>query len=207
MTDEIKLRIEQINCGEVPQGYKKTEVGIVPQEWEETTLYELFVFKNGLNKEKEAFGNGTPIVNYTDVWKKRGLRASDVNGKVTLTEKEIENYNVKKGDVFFTRTSETKEEIGLSSVLLEDIENGVFSGFVLRARPKTEKIFPPYNQYCYSSALMRHEVIKKSSITTRALTSGASLGQVQINLPSYEEQQHISEILSNGMMLFPYRKN
>ena len=113
MTNEIKLRIEQINRGEIPQGYKKTEVGVVPQEWEETTLSELFVFKNGLNKEKEAFGNGTPIVNYTDVWKKRGLRASDVNGKVTLTEKEIENYNVKKGDVFFTRTSETKEEIGL----------------------------------------------------------------------------------------------
>ena len=48
MTDEIKLRIEQINRGEIPQGYKKTEVGIVPQEWEETTLSELFVFKNPL---------------------------------------------------------------------------------------------------------------------------------------------------------------
>lgn len=196
MNSDVKQRIEQINRGEVPEGYKKTAVGIVPQEWEETQLSKIFVFKNGLNKEKKAFGSGTPIVNYVDVWKKRGIKAKDVTGRVMLSEKEIENYNVKKGDVFFTRTSETKEEIGLSSVMLDDIENAVFSGFVLRARPVNKKIYTPYNQYCYSSKSMRYEVIRKSSITTRALTSGSSLGKVHINLPSIEEQQRIADILS-----------
>lgn len=196
MNNDVKQRIEQINRGEVPEGYKKTAVGIVPQEWEETQLSKIFVFKNGLNKEKKAFGSGTPIVNYVDVWKKRGIKAKDVTGRVMLSEKEIENYNVKKGDVFFTRTSETKEEIGLSSVMLDDIENAVFSGFVLRARPVNKKIYTAYNQYCYSSKSMRYEVIRKSSITTRALTSGSSLGKVHINLPSIEEQQRIADILS-----------
>ncbi len=42
MANEIKTRIEQINRGEVPQGYKKTKVGIVPQEWEETLFATLF---------------------------------------------------------------------------------------------------------------------------------------------------------------------
>lgn len=196
MNSDIKQRIEQINRGKVPEGYKMTAVGIVPQEWEETQLSKIFVFKNGLNKEKKAFGSGTPIVNYVDVWKKRGIKAKDVTGRVMLSEKEIENYNVKKGDVFFTRTSETKEEIGLSSVMLDDIENAVFSGFVLRARPVNKKIYTPYNQYCYSSKSMRYEVIRKSSITTRALTSGSSLGKVHINLPSIEEQQRIADILS-----------
>lgn len=38
MKNEIKDRIEQIRRGEVPEGYKKTKVGIAPQNWEINTL-------------------------------------------------------------------------------------------------------------------------------------------------------------------------
>ncbi len=195
MKTEIKQRIAKLNNGEIPNGYKKTSVGIVPIEWAEHTLGDIFKFKNGLNKEKEAFGQGTPIVNYTDVWKKRGLKAKDIKGRVVLSKNEIQNYEAKCGDVFFTRTSETIDEIGYSSVLLEDIENAVFSGFVLRARPYNNLVSREYHQYCYSEPLMRQEIIKRSSMTTRALTSGPMLSQVAINLPSHREQSKIAEIL------------
>ena len=195
MKQEIKERIELINKGIVPAGYKKTPVGICPVEWEENTLKNIFIFKNGLNKEKSAFGKGTPIINYTDVWGKRGLKLKDVKGKVTLNKNEIENYSTKKGDVFFTRTSETINEIGLTSVLLEDIKDCVFSGFVLRGRPISNLIVNEYNQYCYSLDFMRNEITKKSSYTTRALTNGELLSQVLINLPTKSEQQKIAEIL------------
>ncbi len=195
MKPEIKQRINQLNNGEIPNGYKKTSVGIVPIEWTEHTLGDIFKFKNGINKEKEAFGQGTPIVNYTDVWKKRGLKAEDIKGRVVLSKNEIQNYEVKCGDVFFTRTSETIDEIGYSSVLLEDIENTIFSGFVLRARPYNNLVSKEYHQYCYSEPQMRHEIIKRSSMTTRALTSGPMLSQVAINLPSHREQSRIAEIL------------
>lgn len=195
MNEQIKQRINQLNNGEIPNGYKKTSVGIVPIEWTEHTLGDIFKFKNGINKEKEAFGQGTPIVNYTDVWKKRGLKAEDIKGRVVLSKNEIQNYEVKCGDVFFTRTSETIEEIGYSSVLLEDIENTIFSGFVLRARPYNNLVSREYHQYCYSEPQMRHEIIKRSSMTTRALTSGPMLSQVAINLPSHREQSKIAEIL------------
>lgn len=195
MKQEIIERIELINKGIVPAGYKKTPVGICPVEWEENTLKNIFIFKNGLNKEKSAFGKGTPIINYTDVWGKRGLKLKDVKGKVTLNKNEIENYSAKKGDVFFTRTSETINEIGLTSVLLEDIKDCVFSGFVLRGRPISNLIVNEYNQYCYSLDFMRNEITKKSSYTTRALTNGELLSQVLINLPTKSEQQKIAEIL------------
>ena len=195
MNQTIRLRIEQIIRGAIPDGYKKTKVGIVPKEWTEHTLSEFFDFKNGLNKEKEAFGKGTPIVNYTDVWGKRGLLKENIKGKVLLSKNEIDLYKVEEGDVFFTRTSETIEEIGLSSVLLEPINDCVFSGFVLRARPKKAGIVKEYNIYCYSSAIMRHEITRKSSMTTRALTNGTLLGEVNINLPNQKEQEKIAEIL------------
>lgn len=195
MNQIIKSRIEEINRGKIPEGYKKTAVGLCPREWEEHTLSDFLIFKNGLNKEKSAFGSGVPIVNYTDVWKKRGLRATDIKGRVQLSQNEIKNHEVKEGDVFFTRTSETIDEIGFSSVLLDHIENVVFSGFILRGRPYNDMVVKEYNQYCYSSDLMRNEIKRRSSITTRALTSGTMLSEVAINLPSKTEQARIAEIL------------
>src|SRR6185312_15478007 len=76
-------------------------------EWERKTVGEYYFFKNGLNKGKEFFGYGTPIVNFTDVFHKRGINSGELKGKVKLDPSEIANYSVNKGDVFFTRTSET----------------------------------------------------------------------------------------------------
>lgn len=181
---------------EVKDGYKMTELGGIPVEWEVKKIGELFEFKNGLNKEKSFFGKGTKIVNYTDVFNKRGLTNEDVKGLVTVSEGEIERFNCKKGDVFFTRTSETIEEIGMTTVLLEDIQNVVFSGFVLRARPITSDLSLYYKKYCFSDFNVRKEIMRKSSYTTRALTSGTLLKDVYITIPPLKEQQKIADILS-----------
>jgi type I restriction enzyme S subunit len=156
---------------------------------------ELFEFKNGLNKGKEYFGKGTPIVNFTDVFKHRYLTAGMLKGTVNVTPKEIGLYSAQKGDVFFTRTSETQEEIGMASVLVDDVESCVFSGFVLRARPKTSLLLPKYCSYCFSSYTLRKEIVKSSSYTTRALTSGTKLSRLIIPVPSLEEQARIVTIL------------
>lgn len=118
------------------------------------SLGEIFEFKNGLNKEKEYFGYGTPIVNYMDVFKYSGIYGSDIKGKVYLNAQEIRNYEVKKGDVFFTRTSETIDEIGISTVVLDDVINTVFSGFVLRARPKNLLLDLEFKKFCFSSQVL-----------------------------------------------------
>ncbi len=182
---------------EVKQGYKETEIGIIPEDWEVVHIGNLFEFKNGLNKEKQYFGKGTPIVNYMDVYKNNGLYANDIQGKVTLSRQEIKNYEVKKGDVFFTRTSETVDEIGVSSVMLEDVKDTVFSGFILRARPKNNSLFDNYKKYSFSTQQVRKEITNKSTYTTRALTNGRLLSQVKIPLPSYKEQTAIATALSD----------
>lgn len=156
---------------------------------------ELFEFKNGLNKGKEYFGKGTPIVNFTDVFKNRYLTADNLKGRVNVTPKEIGLYSAHKGDMFFTRTSETQEEIGMVSVLVDDVESCVFSGFVLRARPTTALLLPKYCSFCFSSYTLRKEIIKNSTYTTRALTSGTKLSKLFILVPPIEEQERIVAIL------------
>ena len=158
---------------------------------------DLFEFKNGINKDKSSFGKGTPIINYVNVYKKNKIYFEDLKGLVEASNDELVRYGVKRGDVFFTRTSETIEEIGYTSVLLEDIENCVFSGFLLRARPITDLLLPEYCAYCFSTSNIRNAIIKKSTYTTRALTNGTSLSQIEIPLPPLEVQKRIVEVLDN----------
>ena len=164
-------------------------------EWK--TLGELFVFKNGLNKGKEFFGSGTPIVNYTDVYKNNKISSDMLKGKVRVSTEEIERYSIQKGDVFFTRTSETQEEIGKTSVLLDEVQDGVFSGFVLRARPITKLLLPEYCAYCFESTTFRKDIVRYSTYTTRALTNGSTLSKLKIPVPSLEIQSRIVQVLDN----------
>jgi type I restriction enzyme S subunit len=184
--------------GNVKKGYKKTEIGTIPSDWEVIQIAQLFNFKNGLNKEKQFFGRGIPILNYMDVYNNCGIsNKKQIKGLVDLSGKEINNYNVKKGDVFFTRTSETIDEIGLSSVILFDPDKTVFSGFVLRARPKSNKMDMQYCKYIFREWRIRKQITKKSSYTTRALTNSKLLGEVRIPIPKLEEQCAIGEVLSD----------
>jgi type I restriction enzyme S subunit len=167
----------------------------IPDGWTGTTLGGLMEFKNGLNKEKSAFGAGTPIVNYTDVYKKTSLEGSDVAGLVTVTKNELVNNSAQKGDVFFTRTSETLLEIGMSSVLLDDIKNCVFSGYILRGRPKSNDVLSKYYAHSLRTPSIRKEIMRKSSMTTRALTTGKFLGAVEYSYPPEKEQGRIIKTL------------
>lgn len=182
---------------EVKPGYKKTEIGLIPENWEVSKTGELFAFKNGLNKSKENFGHGTPIVNYMDVFKKPFLLKKDISGRVLVNSKEKLAYSVQKGDVFFTRTSETAEEIGITSVMLEETENTVYSGFVLRARPISEKLIDNFKAYCFSANYYRKQVVSKASYTTRALTSGKALSKTIVAIPPKNEQNLIAEALGD----------
>ena len=167
------------------------------KEWPVSPIGDIFEFKNGLNKGKEFFGYGTPIVNYTDVYHNTGLFEKDIKGRVCLTKDEIRRFEVKKNDVFFTRTSETPEEVGLSSVLLEDIEDCVFSGFVLRGRPKKDDLYGEYCKYCFSTKTVRTEIVQNCTYTTRALTNGKVLSKIVIPIPPKPEQEEIAKALSS----------
>ena len=189
MKQEAEMRKKQMGY------YSEKLFSFGKEECEWRTLNELFTFKNGINKEKNDFGRGTPIINYVDVYRKRGLVKEDIKGLVNSNASEQSRYKCKKGDVFFTRTSETKEEVGFPAVLLEDIENCVFSGFVLKATPTTDLLDTHYCKYCFFTYQFRKEVIKSATYTTRALTNGTSLSKISIPVPSREKQRQIASIL------------
>ena len=127
----------------------------------------------------------------------RQIYSSTLKGKVCVNKKELENYKVKEGDLFFTRTSETIDEIGFPAVVMEPMERVVFSGFVLRGRAeKNDPLVNIFKSYIFFTDNFRSEMKKKSSMTTRALTSGNALKEMYFSYPKdLEEQTKIGEIL------------
>ena len=189
MKQEVELRKKQMEY------YREKLLSFEGEECDWNTLKELFVIKNGLNKEKKDFGIGTPIINYVDVYKNRGLHKDDIKGLVNSNESELSRFKCTKGDVFFTRTSETKEEVGFPSVLLDEIENCVFSGFLLKATPITDKLDAHYCKYCFFTNQFRQEVEKRATLTTRALTNSTSLYKISIPIPPLSTQRSIVSTL------------
>ena len=161
--------------------------------WYESKFEDIYEIKNGLNKGKEYFGNGIQILNYMDVNKNELNTENTIEGLVELSDEEIERYSVKPNDLFFTRTSETSDEIGLTSAYIGNPIKCVFSGFLLRARPKID-LNSLFFAYYLRTPKQRNNIIKFSSITTRALISGGNLSKMKVNVPSIEEQNKIANL-------------
>jgi len=167
------------------------------ETWPPVVLAELLDFKNGLNKSSEFFGTGTPIVNFMDVMRGPIITRQDVQGRVTLTQDEIKRFSAKKDDLFFTRTSESVDEVGTAAVLVDEVKDAVFSGFVLRGRPRDGRIDSRFLAYRLQLADARSLIAASATYTTRALTNGTSLGRTTFQLPPREEQAGIALLVGD----------
>jgi len=165
-------------------------------EWRELPVSELLEFKNGLNKASEYFGRGTPIVNFMDVMRAPVITSDRVKGLVSLNRNEVSRFSARRGDMFFTRTSESVDEIGTAAVLVDDVPSAVFSGFVLRGRP-IASVNTTFLAYQFQLSSIRRQVIATASYTTRALTNGGSLGRVRVGVPSLEEQAALVSVVAD----------
>lgn len=169
-------------------------IGNIPKHWKVTNLKYLGKCQNGISKGGEYFGNGFPFVSYGDVYKNYSL-PQNVDGLIMSTKTEQNIYSVKYGDVFFTRTSETIEEIGFASTCLKSIENSVFAGFLIRFRPVSNDLIPEFSKFYFRSNIHRKFFVKEMNLVTRASLSQNLLGRLQVLLPPLFEQQMIAKNL------------
>ncbi|QLU86793.1 restriction endonuclease subunit S [Enterobacter hormaechei] len=168
---------------------------MVPKGWEKNSLDSLFEFKNGLNTEKEQYGNGYKFVNVMDVFRNDILTESKIIGRVQVTDKQLEGYQLKYGDVLFNRTSETFDEIAIAAIYLDNAI-ATFGGFVIRARPKGNQIDPAYSVFLFQSKNYRSQVVKLGQGAIRANIGQKDLARVCILVPPLAEQKKIAQILS-----------
>ncbi|MDD4069477.1 MAG: restriction endonuclease subunit S [Candidatus Izemoplasmatales bacterium] len=168
-------------------------------DWNKEVLGKLYEIYNGLNKEKSAFGSGSPIINYMDVNKNAVITDDKIMGKVKLSAVEIKNNIVNKEDVLLARTYEVIEEGAFSSAYVGNLDNVVFSGFLLKAAPlKKEKVCAEFIAlYVRYAENARKQINKLATKTSRALINGDNLKKMEILIPKKEEQLLIANFFRN----------
>lgn len=171
-------------------------IGMIPASWEICKLRHIGTPQNGISKGGEFFGTGFPFVSYGDIYKNFTLPEA-VDGLVNTTETERKQYSVERGDIFFTRTSETIEEVGFSCVCEKTIPDATFAGFVIRVRPFNDKLLTGFAKYYFRSSHHRFYLVKEMNLVTRASLSQGLLKSMPVLVPTKEEQQEISDYLDH----------
>ena len=164
-------------------------------EWKKVKLVELYEVHNGLSKGRQFFGTGFPFLTFSNVFNNWFL-PEQLESLVQTTDKEREACSIKAGDVFITRTSETMDELGMSSVALRDYPNATYNGFTKRLRPITDRVNPRYIGYYLRTPKFRGQFMAFSSMTTRASLANNDLLNMEVELPPMEIQHRIATILS-----------
>ena len=183
----------------IPPGRKMKDSGVewigeIPEEWSICKLRHIGSTQNGISKGGEYFGEGYPFVSYGDVYRNFSLPHT-VRGLIKSTEEERALYSVLRGDIFFTRTSETIEEVGFSSVCETTIPNATFAGFLIRVRPYDDTLDVGYSKYYFRSNHHRFYLVKQMNLVTRASLGQPLLKGMPVLVPSKEEQREIARHL------------
>lgn len=173
-------------------------IGDIPESWEVSSVRYIGHLQNGISKGGEFFGKGFPFVSYGDVYKNYELPHS-VSGLIDTTEDERATYSVEYGDIFFTRTSETIEEVGFSCVCKRSIPNATFAGFIIRLRPfcADEKILTDYAKYYFRGEHIRAYLVKEMNLVTRASLGQTLLKGMSVIVPPKSVQKEIAEYLDD----------
>ncbi|AEI50787.1 restriction endonuclease subunit S [Runella slithyformis] len=172
-------------------------IGEIPEHWEVKRLRHIGQCQNGVSKGAEYFGSGYPFISYGDVYKNIELPKT-VNGLAESSIEDRKYYSVEEGDVLFTRTSETAEEIGFASTCLSTIENSTFAGFLIRFRPKQGALFKGFSKYYFSSKTHRAFFVKEMNLVIRASLSQELLRKMPILIPPIKEQIEIYNYLETA---------
>jgi len=167
-------------------------------DWEEEKLGDLGEFKNGINKDKSDFGFGVPFINLMDVFGKPSIDSSIKLDLVNATEGEVKNYSLEAGDVIFIRSSVKKSGVGETSVILKNLPNTVFSGFLIRFRETSSKLHHSFMVYCFWVQKFRNLLISLSTTSANTNINQESLKLILVRFPSdIKEQQKIADFLSS----------
>ena len=192
MKQLIKDRIEYIKGGRIPEGYKKTEFGVFPVDWNVISLNDASVGKGkyGLNEPACEFDKSLPrYIRITDI----DESGKFIDNKVSVNTTEIDEYRVSAGDILFARTGAS-----VGKTYLYDKSDGdlVYAGFLIKFSINQNE-FIPYYVFANCKIISYDSWVKKIS---------ARSGQPGINAEEFatykfvgtkikKEQQKIAEIL------------
>lgn len=168
-------------------------LGSLTFTWEQRKLGEMGQTYTGLSgKTKDDFGHGQArFVTYMNVFS-NPISNPEMTEPIEIDPKQNE---VEVGDVFFTTSSETPEEVGMSSILLEKRGKTYLNSFCFGFRP-SEKIDSYYLAYMLRSESARAKITLLAQGISRYNISKNKVMEIAVSLPSLDEQKMIGQYFS-----------
>ena len=164
-------------------------------EWKRYKLSDLYEMSSGISSTKEQAGHGSPFLSFSVVFNNYFLPDSLID-LMDTTDGDKQKYSINEGDIFLTRTSETVDELAMSSVALKDYPEASFSGFLKRLRPVDKRIvYPKFMAFYLRSPLFRRTIINNTVMTLRASFNEAMFSYLEIMLPDFDTQKKIGDFL------------
>ena len=167
-------------------------------EWDEKAISEFGDTVNGLTgKKAEDFGTGKPYVQYKQVFDKSFIDFTEC-GKVSIDDNENQN-ELQKGDVLFTTSSETSNEVGFASVLIRQPNEPTYlNSFCFILRPfNLDELKPNFSRYLFHSPIYRKSVNAIAQGAIRYNLSKGAFLDLKLPVPKPIEQQKIASCLSS----------
>lgn len=198
LTTQIITQLKQRNQGLAQQlltGEKRVK-GFEKSVWKEVKLGEIGEISSaGVDKKVIEGEKPIRLLNYLDVYKRNFIYSDELTHWVTTTDEKIQKCNILQGDVFFTPSSEVRNDIAISAVAIEDIEKAVYSYHIVRLRFK-KKIDLNFKAFMFKTDFFfKQAQFLSEGSGTRYVISLSNFRNIKIFLPTYEEQKTIGNIL------------
>ncbi len=167
-------------------------------EWEVKRLGDVGEISSaGVDKKLRPDESPVRLVNDLDVYRKDFIYSKDLNHWVTASPHQASRCAVQKGDVFFTPTSETRDDIGLSAVAMEDIPDAAYSYHVARLRLR-EPWDLRFRTYAFKTrAFLDQAETLCDGNGTRYVISQGKFRNMTVQVPPLPEQTAIAAVLSD----------
>ena len=167
------------------------------EKWLNITLDEIGTTFSGLSgKNKDDFGVGSSsFVPYKAIFNSEIIDINLLeNVKIGSSEKQNQ---IKKNDILFTSSSETPEEVAMTSIFLNDYEKCYLNSFSFGYRVTSDFINPVFLNYYLRSPMLRKEFNKIAQGSTRYNISKREILKLSIKYPSIETQEKIVSFILN----------
>ncbi len=173
-------------------------MGAIPENWELLKFGNLLSepTRNGIYKPKDFHGRGVKIINMGELFGYARIAQQPLK-RLDLTSKEVEKFEVRKGDLLFARRSLVAEGAGKCSIVDQDGEKRVFESSIIRARLDFKKYNPEFYFYFFRSQIGLHQLDTIRRQVAVAGITGSDLISLTVPVPPLPEQTSIVKILSN----------
>jgi len=181
---------------EIPDGFKKTEIGVIPEEWEVVKLGEVIKYiRNGTTKKQNQEGRGFPVTRIETI-ADGNINPLKIRWVDELSEEEVKKHLMHKGDILISHIN-SEPHLGKSAIYEGNPPTLIHGMNLLRLETKKEILNPYFLNYLFSYYRAKGVFI---SLAARAVGQ-ASINQgriktLEVSLPLLIEQKKIAYVLS-----------